>query len=190
MENTRSAFRARAVQALGDATLRQALDQAREGFVAKRAARFAELPELEGLRDAAAALKDRVLDRLDEHLERYEAAVVAAGGQVHRARDAAEARAIVLAICKAAGARRITKGKSMVSEEIGLNDALVAAGLDLVETDLGEYIIQLAGETPRTSSRQRCTRPASRSPISSRAAWWSPQEHDRRAGGRGAACAA
>ncbi|NCA70574.1 MAG: 4Fe-4S dicluster domain-containing protein [Sphingobacteriia bacterium] len=148
MENTRSAFRARAVQALGDATLRQALDQAREGFVAKRAARFAELPELEGLRDAAAALKDRVLDRLDEHLERYEAAVVAAGGQVHRARDAAEARAIVLAICKAAGARRITKGKSMVSEEIGLNDALVAAGLDLVETDLGEYIIQLAGETP------------------------------------------
>ena len=124
------------------------MDKARDGFVAKRAVQVAELSEFEALREAAKTLKDHVLDHLDHYLERYEAAVVAAGGQVHWARDDAEARRIILDICKRVDARTVTKGKSMVSEEIGLNTALIDAGLTVVETDLGEYIIQLAGEAP------------------------------------------
>ncbi|WP_373508968.1 LutB/LldF family L-lactate oxidation iron-sulfur protein, partial [Thiocapsa sp.] len=141
-------FQARAVAALHDASLQQALDKARDGFVPRRAAQVAELSEFEALREAAKMLKDHVLDHLDHYLERYEAAVVAAGGQVHWARDDAEARWIILDICKRVNARTVTKGKSMVSEEIGLNTALIDAGLTVVETDLGEYIIQLAGEPP------------------------------------------
>lgn len=141
-------FPARARAALKDATLQQALDQARDGFVVKRAHQVEALPEFEALRDAAAAVKDHVLDHLGHYLIRYEQAVTASGGQVHWARDAAEARAIIQGICARVGARTVTKGKSMVSEEIGLNAALEASGLKVVETDLGEYIIQLAGEAP------------------------------------------
>ena len=141
-------FQPRAIAALHDASLQQALDKARDGFVAKRAVQVAELSEFEALREAAKTLKDHILDHLDHYLERYEAAVVAAGGQVHWARDDAEARRIILDICRRVDARTVTKGKSMVSEEIGLNTALIDAGLTLVETDLGEYIIQLAGEAP------------------------------------------
>jgi L-lactate dehydrogenase complex protein LldF len=143
-----SEFKPRAVAALHDASLQQALDKARDGFVAKRAAQVAELSEFEALREAAKTLKDHVLDHLDHYLERYEAAVLAAGGHVHWARDDAEARGIILDICRRVNARTVTKGKSMVSEEIGLNRALIDAGLTVVETDLGEYIIQLAGEAP------------------------------------------
>nr|WP_207161968.1 LutB/LldF family L-lactate oxidation iron-sulfur protein [Thiocapsa imhoffii] len=131
-----------------DTSLQQALDQARDGFVAKRAAQVAELSEFEALREAAAQLKDHILEHLDDYLERYETAVNAAGGHVHWARDDAEARRIILDICARVDARTVTKGKSMVSEEIGLNEALIEAGLKVVETDLGEYIIQLAGEAP------------------------------------------
>lgn len=143
-----TAFRPRAVAALQDVDLQRALHRARDGFVQKRAERVAELPEFESLRAAAQGLKEHVLDHLDHYLERYEQAVLAAGGQVHWARDDAEARAIILGICRRVEARVVTKGKSMVSEEIGLNAALEAAGLEVVETDLGEYIIQLAGESP------------------------------------------
>jgi L-lactate dehydrogenase complex protein LldF len=141
-------FKRRAVIALKDATLQGALQNARGGFVAKRARAFAELPEFDALRDEAAALKDHILDNLDYYLERYETQVRANGGHVHWARDAAEARRIVLGICQRVGARTVCKGKSMVSEEIGLNEALAAAGIEPIETDLGEYIIQLADEPP------------------------------------------
>jgi L-lactate dehydrogenase complex protein LldF len=141
-------FQPRAVAALHDAGLQQAMHKAHDGFVVKRAARVAELSEFEALREAAKTRKEQVLDHLDHYLERYEAAVIAAGGQVHWARDDAEARTIILDICRRVEARTVTKGKSMVSEEIGLNSALIEAGLTVVETDLGEYIIQLAGEPP------------------------------------------
>ncbi len=141
-------FKPRSVAALHDASLQQALDRARDGFVAKRAAQVDALSEFEALRETASTLKDHVLDHLDHYLERYEAAVVAAGGHVHWARDDAEARRIILDICRRVDARTVTKGKSMVSEEIGINAALIDAGLAVVETDLGEYIIQLAGEAP------------------------------------------
>ena len=143
MEFRSPEFKPRAVHALQDINLQKALAMGRAGFVDKRAAAAAALPEFEALRDTAAQIKDHVLENLDHYLEQYEAAVTAVGGHVHWARDAEEARRIILGICKQAGAKRITKGKSMVSEEIGLNEALIDDGYEVVETDLGEYIIQL-----------------------------------------------
>ncbi|WP_374477311.1 LutB/LldF family L-lactate oxidation iron-sulfur protein [Zoogloea sp.] len=141
-------FKEKAVIALADPTLRQALGQSRKGFVNKRAELVAALPEFEALRDQARDVKNHVLENLDHYLERFDSAVTAAGGHVHWARDAGEARNIILGICERVQARTITKGKSMVSEEVNLNAALEARGYTVVETDLGEYIIQLAKEPP------------------------------------------
>ena len=148
MEIRSKEFKDRAVFAIHDASLQQALGKARGGFVGKRAQQAAELPEFEQLREEAKNTKNHILDHLDHYLERYEAAVTAAGGHVHWARDAEEARGIILDICKRVDAKTVTKGKSMVSEEIGLNEALIEHGMEVVETDLGEYIIQLAHEPP------------------------------------------
>ncbi len=142
------AFRQRTAAALQDPTLQAALARARDGFVLKRARALEALPELERMRAEAQALKDGVLSHLDQYLEAYEAQVLRRGGQVHWAPTGEDAWRIVVALCRDAGARRIAKGKSMVSEEVGLNRALEQAGLEVAETDLGEYIIQLAGETP------------------------------------------
>lgn len=141
-------FVPRATFALHDPNLQRALAKAADGFIGKRAKAIAEVPEFEALREAASARKDEILSELDLWLERFEARVRAVGGQVHWARDAEEARAIVLALCRRAGVRTVAKGKSMVSEEIGLNEALAADGLEVIETDLGEYIVQLAKEPP------------------------------------------
>ena len=148
MEYRSPEFQSRAVHALHDANLQKALGKMRGGFVDKRAKVAAELPEFEALRDTAAQIKDHDLENLDHYLEKYEAAVTAAGGHVHWAKDAEEGRHIILDICQKAGAKRVTKGKSMVSEEMGVNEALIEAGYEVVETDLGEYIIQLADEPP------------------------------------------
>lgn len=148
MEIRSGEFKKRAVFAIHDASLQQAMGKARDGFVGKRAQQAAALPEFETLREEAKNLKNHILEDLDHYLERYEAAVTKAGGQVHWARDAQEARAIILDICKRVNAKTVTKGKSMVSEEIGLNEALIEHGMEVVETDLGEYIIQLANEPP------------------------------------------
>jgi L-lactate dehydrogenase complex protein LldF len=148
VESTSLHFKENAARALGDAQLQRALGNVKTGFVLKRAAARAGLPEFDELRTAATDIKNHVLDHLDIYLEEYERKVVETGGHVHWARNAAEAREIVLTICREAGAKTATKGKSMVSEEIGLNAALEAAGVEPVETDLGEYIIQLRHETP------------------------------------------
>ncbi|MEJ2478775.1 MAG: LutB/LldF family L-lactate oxidation iron-sulfur protein [Acidihalobacter sp.] len=141
-------FKANAADALHDVQLQRALTNIRTGFVAKRRAALEILPEFEALRRAGKAIKEHALANLDLYLERFEREVEQAGGQVHWARDAAEAREIVLRLCREADARTVTKGKSMVGEEIAINEALEAAGITPVETDLGEYIIQLAGEPP------------------------------------------
>ena len=141
-------FPSLAGRALADDGLRVALDRARQGFIGNRRKAVEALPEFEALRAAARRIKDHTLANLDLYLERFEAEVAARGGRVHWAADAAEARAAVLAVCWRAGARTVTKGKSMVGEEVGLNEAIEGAGLEVVETDLGEYIIQLADETP------------------------------------------
>lgn len=141
-------FKDNAHQALRDAQLQKALGNVRNNFVERRAAAAARLPEFEALRDSARDIKKHVLAHLDLYLERYEDTVRASGGHVHFARTSQEACETILDICKSHGAKTVTKGKSMVSEEIGLNAALEAAGLQAIETDLGEYIIQLRGEAP------------------------------------------
>jgi L-lactate dehydrogenase complex protein LldF len=148
MNLTAEDFKANARLALSDRQLQRALANVRSHFVDKRLAAAAALPEFDALREAARDLKDHTLDHLDLYIEAYEARVRAAGGEVHFAETAADARRIILDICRRAGARTVTKGKSMISEEIGLNAHLEAHGITAVETDLGEYIIQLRGETP------------------------------------------
>ena len=148
MEATSHDFPRNARARLGDPVLQQALGMARTGFPLRRQEAIARLPEFEELREAGRAIKDHTLAHLDFYLETYEHNVVAAGGVVHWARDAAEARAAILDICRTAGAKTVTKGKSMVAEEIGLNEHLEANRITPVETDLGEYIIQLRHEPP------------------------------------------
>ncbi|HHN73002.1 MAG TPA: lactate utilization protein, partial [Thermopetrobacter sp.] len=144
----RDGFRRRAVAALADAGLQRALRNVPRGFIAKRRAALAALPEYPELRAAAAAMRRHVLDNLDLYLARFIDAAENAGAEIHVAADAEEARRLVTGILRAAGARRVVKGKSMISEEIALNDALAGAGLEVVESDLGEYVIQLRGEQP------------------------------------------
>ncbi len=148
IHSTSPAFKQNAHNALADTQLQQALGNVRAGFIDKRTQAAGRLPEFEALRDSARDIKNHVLAHLDLYLEHYETKVREAGGHVHFARTAEEACATIVEICKAQGARTVTKGKSMVSEEIGLNAAIEAAGMEAVETDLGEYIIQLRGETP------------------------------------------
>jgi len=103
---------------------------------------------LEKIRERAKRVKNHTLEHLDFYLEKFEQQVQAAGGHVHWARTPEEGRQIILDLCAQAEARSVIKGKSMVSEEMALNPALEQAGIDVVETDLGEYIIQLAKEPP------------------------------------------
>jgi len=140
-------FKENAHAALTDARLQGALSFSRN-FTLRRAAAADRLPEFEALRDSARAIKDHTLAHLDLYLAAYEQKVRESGGFVHYAEDAAAARRIVIDLCKSFGAKSVTKGKSMIAEEIGLNDALEAAGMEPVETDLGEYIIQLRHEAP------------------------------------------
>ncbi|MFG1379533.1 lactate utilization protein B [Xanthobacter autotrophicus] len=148
VEITSPRFKDNAKRALADGPLQAALSKVGPGFIGKRTAAADKLPEFDALRDSARDIKDHTLAHLDLYLERFEEKVTAAGGHVHFAVDAAEARDIVTKICRDLGARTVTKGKSMISEEIGLNDHLSAAGIEPVETDLGEYLIQIRGEAP------------------------------------------
>jgi L-lactate dehydrogenase complex protein LldF len=148
MTRLASHFARNAHQALEDSHLQKALRSSRSGFIAERAAAAARLPEFEALRDSARDIKAHTLAYLDLYLEAYEKKVVDSGGVVHYARSAEAANDIVLGICRRHAARRVVKGKTMIGEEIGLNGVLEANGIDAVETDLGEYAIQLRGETP------------------------------------------
>ena len=155
MKSTAHAFKVQAKRALANAELQRALGRAKGGFVDKRRAAVKALPEFEQLRAAAREIKEHTLAHLDYYLERFEARVLANGGHVHWARTSEEARELVVGLCKRAGARRITKGKSMVGEEVAINEALEHAGFEVIETDLGEYVIQLAKEPPRGCHRHQ-----------------------------------
>ena len=148
MESTAHLFKDNVTRALNDAHLQQALGHVRTKFIDKRQQAMAALPEFEALRDAGRDLKNHVLSRLDEYLVEFEGNVKKNGGHVHWAATPAEARKIILDICRGIGAKTVTKGKTMVGEEIGINDHLAANGIEPIETDLGEYIIQLRGEAP------------------------------------------
>ncbi|MFL6129644.1 MAG: lactate utilization protein B [Mycobacteriales bacterium] len=142
------AFPTAARRALADTQLRRNLGKATGTIRAKRAAVVGEVPDWPALRAAGAAIKDATLSELDRHLERLEAEVTARGGQVHWARDAAEANRIVTSLVQATGAGEVVKVKSMATQEIGLNEALEAAGIAAWETDLAELIVQLGHDTP------------------------------------------
>src|ERR1700757_3205284 len=133
---------------LANDELQRPLAMARTGFPLPRRLAVERLPEFEALRETGRSIKDHTLEHLDFYLELYESQVVASGGKVHWARTSEEACTAVLRICRAVGAKLVAKGKSMVAEEVGLNDALAANRITPVETDLGEYIIQLRHEPP------------------------------------------
>ncbi len=148
MEIRTQAFKQNVSDALVDRELQRALKGLDGSLVAQRRAAYERLPEFEALRDVGRDIRDHALRHLDLYLETYEKNATAAGAKVHWAADAAEARQIIAGICRDAGAKIVTKGKSMVSEEIGLNAHLEAAGMEVVETDLGEYILQIRHEGP------------------------------------------
>src|SRR5512144_967554 len=148
MQSTARAFPENAHRALGDVDLQAALGRFNQGFPVKRRLAVERLPEFDALRDAAKAIKDHTLEHLDFYLERFETKVKESGGAVHWCADAETARRNVLDICRESGARTVTKGKSMIGEEVGINEFLEEHGVKAVETDLGEYIIQLRHEPP------------------------------------------
>jgi len=143
-----AAFPEAAAEALRDPVLKSALARLKTHFALKREEAAARYGDFEALREQGRAIRDHAIANLDSLLENFERNVTARGGQVHWARDAAQARELILAILRQAGATTVTKGKSMVSEEIALNPFLEANGMIPVETDLGEYIVQLRGEPP------------------------------------------
>ena len=122
------------------------LERATRTIREKRAGVVSELEEWDDLRDAAQAIKANVLEHLDEYLIQFEEAFTAAGGHVHWARDADEANAVVVDICRAHEADEVLKVKSLTTDEIKLNASLAAAGIGAIETDLAELILQLDGD--------------------------------------------
>ena len=141
-------FKARAGGKLADVKLQGALQKLQQNFVKGRAERVAELDNFPAIRDAAAEIRDRALAHLDLYLEEFEKNATARGAVVHWAESHEDVNRIVCDLARRYGVRKAAKSKSMVSEECGLNDALEAAGVEVIETDLGEYILQLAHEPP------------------------------------------
>jgi L-lactate dehydrogenase complex protein LldF len=145
--DTKAPYRERIRQALSDKGLRIALDRATAQLSERRTEAIAAIDN-ESLRDEARGIREHSIENLPHLLRELEGNLVANGCHVHWARDAAEARSIVLDIAVSRQARHVVKSKSMVTEEIGLNDALEQSGIAVVESDLGEFIVQLAGEPP------------------------------------------
>jgi L-lactate dehydrogenase complex protein LldF len=148
LERPPGSFRAQARLALADSHTQAALDVATARLRENRIRAWEERDDIEDLRERGREARSRAIRDLPHYLDEFERACIARGGRVHRAADDAEARAAIVQICRAAGARLVAKSKSMVTEEIHLNEALEAEGMRVVETDLGEYILQLAGEHP------------------------------------------
>ncbi len=141
-------FKQNASEALHDANLQDALGNLKVGFIQKRLNAIELVPEWQRIRNEARDMKNHVLDNLDHYLLRYERSVTDNGGHVHWAETSADAGEIIVDICKKADAKTVAKGKSMVGEEAEVNRRLEEVGIAPIETDLGEYIIQLAEEPP------------------------------------------
>ena len=148
MNSNSPLFKKNAVTSLNNQQLQEALARAKSGFIDKRRKAMAAFPEFDTLRQQAKTIKDHTLKYLDFYLEQFEEKVTEHGGQMHWAKSAEEACKYIVDICQSVDAQSITKGKTMIGEEVGLNAALEKAGLTVTETDLGEYIIQLAKEPP------------------------------------------
>ncbi|HZC41560.1 MAG TPA: LutB/LldF family L-lactate oxidation iron-sulfur protein [Streptosporangiaceae bacterium] len=141
-------FEIAARRALGNSQLRRNLAKATSTIRARRAAVVGELPDWEALREAGRAIKAESMAHLDRYLEQLEEQVTARGGTVHWARDAIEANRLVTGLVAGTGAREVVKSKSITTDEIGLNEALAAAGITAHETDLAELIVQLGHDRP------------------------------------------
>src|SRR5437763_4690627 len=137
-----------ATQALADVPLQAALVRLTGTLMAGNRRGYAALADSDALRDHAKHIKEHTLAHLDSYLEQLEASVLRAGGQVHWAETAADARRLIVESAKGANCRSVVKSKSMTTEEVHLNPPLEAAGLEVTQTDFGEFIIQLAGERP------------------------------------------
>jgi len=148
MQNTSINFKRQVTIKLADVKLQGALSRLQTRFVEGRAAVIGEINDLQETRTAAAAIRDRVLNDLEYWLLHFEQQAIARGAIVHWAETGADVNRIVAEIAARHGVRTAAKSKSMVSEECGLNDALELAGVEVMETDLGEYILQLAHEAP------------------------------------------
>jgi L-lactate dehydrogenase complex protein LldF len=143
-----SGFARRAHEALGNRQLHIALDRTTAQLGLRRATGLASLESSDAVRDRARAAKMQVLRTLADSLREFEQRLVENGTRVHWADTTADANRIIVDIARQARVRRVAKSKSMVSEETHLNAALERAGIAVVETDLGEYIVQLAGDRP------------------------------------------
>ena len=141
-------FKERSRSVLNDPGQRKNFRGAMDYLQGKRRAQFADQDELQGLRELGSQIRRYSLAHLPRLLEQLEAKLSANGVQVHWAQTPEEANAIALSIAQRVNAKKIIKGKSMVSEEVGFNHAMEAAGLEAFESDMGEYIVQLAGEAP------------------------------------------
>ncbi|MEC8774718.1 MAG: LutB/LldF family L-lactate oxidation iron-sulfur protein [Pseudomonadota bacterium] len=141
-------FIANARVALQDENLQVALTKMKTGFVDRRSEARAKLPEFDQIRDQARDIKNHTLEHLDYYLERFERKVTEQGGHVHWCTTPEDARQTILDICRRLDVKTVTKGKTMIAEEIGLNDFFEENGIEPIETDLGEYIIQLRKEPP------------------------------------------
>jgi L-lactate dehydrogenase complex protein LldF len=141
-------FQSDARAAANDFGQRGRIRNSMRNYAAARSARVAQFQDWQAARVAASAIKREAIDRLDEHLASFADRVESRGGRVFFADDSAEAREYVLRVIRRRGAKRIVKSKTMTSEEIHLNEALEHAGCEVIESDLGEYIVQLLKETP------------------------------------------
>lgn len=148
MHQTAATFDQNALEALDDKQLRGALQNLAKTFGDRRKTAIASVDDWEGLRDRARAVKDETLLNLDRYLTTFAENAEAAGAKTHWARDGAEANSIILKLLRERNATAVVKSKSMATEETHLNDFLERNGIEPVETDLGEWIIQLAHETP------------------------------------------
>lgn len=148
MQTSVISFHDRAQAALDDPTLKIAIDRTTGNAEKKRAAAVAAFPQFEAGRDLGQRIKDHVVANLDHYLLEFERNAIASGAKVHWAATAEEASRIVVDLCKQANAKRVTRVKSMLGEEIGLPHALDEAGFERYETDLAEHIVQLAGDRP------------------------------------------
>ena len=148
MEPKTRDFNRVATATLKDDKIQASLQGLYDRFDSARVSAAQATPDWEGMRDRARAIKSHTIDNLDYYLELVEKNVTKAGGQVYFASDAAAASRYIIDLAQSSGVKLVIKGKSMLSEEMGLNDKLTEAGIEAVETDLGEFIVQLAGDTP------------------------------------------
>ena len=137
----------RVSDALENGSLAGALGRFNEAYVASRARAYEGI-DFEALRDELVGLKGRAASHLDELAEQFEEKATQAGARVFRTSDPAEVKRYLARLCQENGVRRIAKSKSMATEEMHLNAFLERHGIEALESDLGEYIIQLDGETP------------------------------------------